>query len=315
MSNQTMLDVGSPASGYSSAVAWPAIFAGAVVAAASSLVLLILGSGLGLAIVSPWAMAGAGATTFAVSTAIWLIVIQWLSSGLGGYVTGRLRTRFVGVHPDEVYFRDTAHGLLTWAVATLLVAGLFGSTLSAIVDRSASAVTSVATGAAEVATSVVAEQVKDGTFMPSDYMIDTMFRPASPASLIGSPANVPPANADSLKAEATNIIAASIASGQVSDPDKAQLASIIAARTGMSPAEAQKRVDETAAALSEAKVKAQAVAESARKAGLLLALVTCLSLIIGAFIASVAAAFGGALRDDDNLSDARVFSQSVPPDR
>src|ERR1039457_7050591 len=85
-----------------SGVAWPAIIGGAFAAAALSLILLVLGSGLGLASVSPWPGSGASVTTFTIMTAIWLIVIQWLASGVGGYVTGRLRTKWVGLHTHEV---------------------------------------------------------------------------------------------------------------------------------------------------------------------------------------------------------------------
>ena len=95
-----------------SAASWPAIIAGAFVAASISLVLFVLGSGLGFAEISPWPGHGATATTFAVTTAIWLIVMQWVSSAAGGYITGRLRTRWHGTHTHEVFFRDTAHGLL-----------------------------------------------------------------------------------------------------------------------------------------------------------------------------------------------------------
>ena len=102
-----------------SAVSWPAIIAGAVVAAATSVLLLALGSGFGLASVSPWA-GGASPLTFTVMTAIWLIVMQWVASGLGGYLTGRLRTRWIGTHVHEVFFRDTAHGFLSWALATVI---------------------------------------------------------------------------------------------------------------------------------------------------------------------------------------------------
>ena len=94
-----------------SAVSWPAIMAGAFAIAATALILLALGSGLGLASVSPWYNSGPSATTFGVWAAIWLIGVQWFSAALGGYVTGRLRTKWVGVHTDEVYFRDTVHGL------------------------------------------------------------------------------------------------------------------------------------------------------------------------------------------------------------
>src|SRR5262245_60628885 len=105
---------------FSSAVSWPAILAGAFVAASVSLILIALGSGLGLASVSPWRGEGASATTFTVITAIWLIVIQWVASGLGGYVTGRLRTKWVRTHTHEVFFRDTAHGFVTWALSTVI---------------------------------------------------------------------------------------------------------------------------------------------------------------------------------------------------
>jgi hypothetical protein len=111
------------------AVSWPAIIAGAFVATAISLVLVVLGSGLGFAALSPWPGRGASAATFAVTSAIWLIVTQWISSAIGGYVAGRLRTRWVGTHTHEVFFRDTAHGLVTWAVASVLVASVLASSV------------------------------------------------------------------------------------------------------------------------------------------------------------------------------------------
>src|SRR5271154_6676358 len=122
-----------------SAASWPAIIAGAFVAASVSLVLFTLGSGLGFASISPWAGHGVSVKTFAVSTAIWLIVMQWVSSGFGGYITGRLRTRWVGTHVHEVFFRDTAHGLVTWAVATVLVAATLATSLVAGIEGGAHA--------------------------------------------------------------------------------------------------------------------------------------------------------------------------------
>lgn len=107
-----------------SSASWPAIIAGAFVATAVSLALFALGSGLGLAAISPWPGRGITATTFAVTTSIWLIVMQWVSSAIGGYITGRLRTRWVGTHTHEVFFRDTAHGLVMWAVATVMIAAI-----------------------------------------------------------------------------------------------------------------------------------------------------------------------------------------------
>ena len=117
----------------SSAVSWGAIIAGAFAAATLTFILMLLGSGLGLTMVSPWSNESASVTTFAVSTAIWLVIVQWLSSGLGGYLTGRLRTKWVGIHTDETFFRDTAHGFMAWALATLLVVFVLGSALSSAI--------------------------------------------------------------------------------------------------------------------------------------------------------------------------------------
>ena len=118
------MDAGSPTA--KSAVSWGSVIAGAFVAAASTVILVALGSGIGFASISPWPDRGASVTAFAVTTAIWLIVTQWVSAALGGYVAGRLRTRWMGTHPHEVFFRDTAHGFITWAVATILVVAVAG---------------------------------------------------------------------------------------------------------------------------------------------------------------------------------------------
>ena len=116
-----------------SAVSWGAIFAGAAAAAALSLILLLLGTGLGLSSVSPWANEGVGATTLGVSTILWLTFTQLAASAMGGYLAGRLRTKWLAVHTDEVYFRDTAHGFLAWAVATVGTAALLTSAVTSVV--------------------------------------------------------------------------------------------------------------------------------------------------------------------------------------
>ncbi|HEY4212973.1 MAG TPA: hypothetical protein VGM84_15945 [Steroidobacteraceae bacterium] len=131
-------DTGSAVESPVAAVSWPAIFAGAFVAAAVSIMLVALGSGLGIAAVMPWPTREPSATAFAVSTGIWLIVVQWLASALGGYVAGRLRTKWVGVHTHEVFFRDTAHGFVTWAVATVFVAAIAAAGASVVGAHAAS---------------------------------------------------------------------------------------------------------------------------------------------------------------------------------
>lgn len=136
----------TPVHNNTSAVAWSAVFAGAAATAALSLILLILGVGLGLSAVSPWAQTGVGAVTFGISTIVWLTVTQIIASGMGGYLAGRLRTRWSGVHTDEVYFRDTAHGFLSWGVATLVTAMLLTSAIGSIIGTSVDAGASVAAG-------------------------------------------------------------------------------------------------------------------------------------------------------------------------
>ena len=127
-----------------SAVSWAAVIAGAVAASALSLALLMLGAGIGLGSFSPWSNNNPSVTTFGILAAAWFIAVQLFASGVGGYLAGRLRTRWVNVHTDEVYFRDTAHGLLVWAVGAIISASL-----------STSGVVAVATDAAHIAASAV----------------------------------------------------------------------------------------------------------------------------------------------------------------
>lgn len=116
-----------------SAVEWAAIAGGALAAIGVSIILFTLGSGTGLAVARPWSFSASSPTTFGVAAAIGLIVTQWLASALGGYLTGRLRIKWVGIRTDEIFFRDTAHGFLAWALATVLMAALFSVLGSATV--------------------------------------------------------------------------------------------------------------------------------------------------------------------------------------
>ena len=157
-----------------SGTSWPAIIAGAFVATAVSLILLTLGSGLGFASISPWPSRGVSGTTFAVTAAIWLIVTQWVSASLGGYLAGRLRTRWIGTHTHEVFFRDTAHGLITWAVASVLVAATIASSIGAA---------GRAVGAAGHAAAEGASATAGATSPGSSYEIDRLLRAAD----VGAP--------------------------------------------------------------------------------------------------------------------------------
>jgi hypothetical protein len=280
-----------------SAISWSPIIAGAIVAVASSLVLLLMGSGLGLTMVSPWSRVGVSPTTFAVSTVIWLIVVQWLSSALGGFLTGRLRKRWAGVHPDEVFFRDTAHGLLAWALATVLVAGVLSSAASAVITAGAGAVASLATGTAQGAGQAATDKAPNGLGLPIEYYVDLMFR--APADLSsGAGAAAANQNATDPRTEASRILVMSLASDSLSATDRSYLAQLVSARTGRTTADAQQRVTDVLAQIDQAKAKAKETADTARKAGITTSLLMVLSLIIGAFVASAAAALGGRVRDE-----------------
>jgi hypothetical protein len=252
---------------------------------------MFLGSGLGLTMVSPWSNEGVSLTTFAVSTAVWLVIVQWVSAGVGGYLAGRLRTKWVGVHTDEVYFRDTAHGFLAWALATVLLAGVLGSALSAAVGAGVGAAANVASGAASGATEAAANATTD----PTAYFVDTLFRPSDPK------AAAPETDEGAAAAEASRILIAAATTGAMSDEDRAYLGQLVAARTGLADADAKARVDAVLARVEAAKAEAKQAADDARKASATFALIGALSLLIGAFIASAAAALGGRQRDDDEV--------------
>jgi hypothetical protein len=271
-----------------SAVSWPAIFAGAFVAAASSLALAALGSGLGLASVSAWPNSGVSATTFTVMTAIWLIVVQWLASGVGGYVAGRLRTKWATTHTHEVFFRDTAHGFITWAVATVLVAVVLTSAVGSGVHAAATVASGASQGAATAAAQSAPTTTSQGSPVIAPYNIDMLFR--SPR------ADSSAATADA-RAEAARILANGVVSADVPSEDRTYLTELVAARTGISVADAQKRVDAAIAQAKAAEVEARQAADAARKAASEASIYTALSMLVGALIACIAAALGGQRRD------------------
>lgn len=257
-----------------SAASWPAIIAGAIVAAAASLILVALGSGIGFASISPWPQHAVSITTFAITTAIWLIVTQWISAALGGYIAGRLRTRWIGTHTHEVFFRDTAHGLTSWAVATLLIAAVAAGTFMSAASTAGRAV--------EAASPV------------SAYIIDKLLRSPSAG---GATASVG-ATAAEARMEIAHIVANALATGGVADEDRAYLVEQVTARTGLSQAYAQARVDSFITAVNQAQMKAKADADAAKKAAAQASIYLALSMLIGAFIASVSAVLGGRIRDE-----------------
>ena len=247
-----------------SGLSWGAIFAGGLVATALTIMLLALGSGLGLSSLSvTGAAANPGVATFTALSAAWLVITQWLSSGLGGYLAGRLRAGSSGVIRDEVFFRDTAQGLVAWSLATVLVVGAALSGVGGLVGHGTAAVASAG-----------------GASGPAALALDELFLPEEPGS--------PEAPAD-VKATAGRLLASGVG-GRMDASTRSYLASVVAFRTGVSADAAATRVDGALAS-------AQSTARATKKAVADFALYTFFSMLVGAFIACVAGAIGGRQRD------------------
>jgi hypothetical protein len=267
-----------------SAVSWPAVVGGALVAATLSLIMLALGTGLGLSSVSPWSNSGVTAATLGSAAIVWLIIMQAISFGMGGYLSGRLRTKWVNVHSDEVYFRDTAHGFLVWALAVAITASALTSAATSMVSgtvQAAATALSAAGGAAGAST----------TTDPSGYYIDSLFRSDRPADA-GDPAT---------RAEVGRIFTVAMAKGDLPPADKTYVAHLISTRTGLSQADAEARVAAVSAeakrAAAEAEAAARDAADKARKAAAHLALWIFVALLVGAFCSTLSATIGGRQRD------------------
>ncbi|MDX3988218.1 MULTISPECIES: hypothetical protein [unclassified Achromobacter] len=276
-----------------SAVSWAAVFAGAVIAAALSLALFAGGTGLGFLSVSPWGDEGMSAPAVGISIIAWMLFTQIVSYGIGGYVAGRLRTKWVDVHSDEIYFRDTAHGFLVWALSAVVSAALLGSAIATLASGAAKAGASVAAGAGTAVTATAAAGASGGGMdRATDYFTDTLLRSDRPEAA---------GDRNAARTEVGRIVAMSLARGDMTPEDRDYVAKVVAAQTGQEPAVAQRRVEQTIAnakkAAEDAKQKAKEAADKARKAAAAFALWGFASMLIGAFVASLAATWGGKRRD------------------
>ncbi|MDY7540665.1 hypothetical protein RGU72_20640 [Undibacterium sp. 5I1] len=269
-----------------SGVSWAAILAGAMAAAALSLILLMLGAGLGLSTISPWSY---NASVMGISAIAWITFMQLAASGVGGYLAGRLRSKWSNVHDNEVYFRDTAHGFLAWAVASLVTVGLFASATQSILSD----VSNV--GASTVnATATTANNMKNTSV---DYFSDMLLRSDDGSVDINVSAG----------AEVGKILSMDIRSGTLSPNDRDYLSKMVSKRTGLNQIDAEKRVDiiytQFSKSVTDAKNTIKESADKARKAAANSALWMFVALLIGAFVASLAATFGGRQRDRAHLLD------------
>lgn len=260
------------------AISWSAAIAGAVAATAVTLILVALGSGIGLAIASPFS--GPSAGTMTAAGAIWLVLAQCAGFAAGGFIAGRLRTRISPLPTEETRFRDGANGFMAWAIGVVVATSVFAAATAFSVVLAARA---AGTATAGLVQGVAAVSQSDDV----GYFVDTLMR-----SNQGRPES---ANAEADRAQVTRIIARAIRDGRLSDDDKAYLSGLVASRTGVSPEDAQRRVDDV---VNRARESAKQAADTARKAGAYVAFWTFMSLLFGAVAATLAGMLGGELRDE-----------------
>jgi hypothetical protein len=284
----------SATSAGTSFVEWGAVLAGAFLAAAISFVLLTFGAAIGLSATSPWPNSGVSAKLIATLAVLWAMMQQIGAFMVGGYVAGRMRSRWHEPTQHEVEFRDGLHGGLVWAVGIVIGAAL------AMATAGAAAKTGIdVAGKAAGVTAL-------STTEPMDAVLDSMLRPTTVAQ--APSASTPPAAAtpapsalrtrstaassDETRSEMARILASAVASGALSDQNRAYLAQGVAQRSGLSQQEAERRVNEAFTAAREA-------ADKARKAAILTGFVTAASLIISVGAAWWAAIRGGQHRDNE----------------
>jgi hypothetical protein len=277
-----------------SAVSWGAVIAGAVIASAVSAMLVIGGSGLGFLSLSPWNNEGASATTLAVSSIIWLFITQIIAYALAGYIAGRLRTKWTDLSADEVYFRDTAHGFLVWAVSAVIGIALMASALASVVSGTAKAGASVVEAGVGAIVTTTGSAVQSNPHQSSlAYFTDILMRPDSRNIAVSPRADV--------REEASRILARSLMSGEVTQPDQEYMVELIAREAGVDKATALQRLTQVQQQAIQTTEKAEQfareAADTARKAAAQFALWAFASLLVGAFVASFSATIGGRSRD------------------
>lgn len=268
-------------------VCWGAIIAGAAVACASTLLLLTFAAGGGLTVVSPWEGEGLSSTTVSIVAGATMVFIAIIASGVGGYITGRMRHAWEDVHEHERFFRDTAHGLVTWALATLVSATvLAGAATHIAAGASAGSIPAAGAGAASASSSSMNDRY-------TDMLLRTNAGSGPQAQQIGvnAPQSSGQGGAGDSREEVSRLIApAMVRGGNVSAADRTYLVQVVSQRTGLPQADAEKRVNDT---ITQAKQAADAARKATAKAMMWLAA----SLLAGAFAGMLGAMEGGKLRN------------------
>jgi hypothetical protein len=269
-------------------VDWKSVIAGAIAASAIFGLLTTFGTALGLSLTSAHRGSGVSGTTLAIAAALWIVMVHVWSFVAGGYLAGRL-SDVPDLHPEEAEFRAGANGFMVWALGTAISLVFLAFVSGTIVRSTSAAVGQAASGVAQAASNLSAENVS--------YVSDALFRAqeASPAGV--QPAAGAQSRPDSaMVAEAGRIFTVGLAEGSLNSGDRSHLARLVARQTGMPEADAQRRVDETyarAKAMKDAaEQRVREAAEKARKQALVAAFLAAAASLAGLIAAAWAAGMG-----------------------
>jgi nucleoid DNA-binding protein len=254
----------------SSYVEWSAIFAGAILTSAIIVLMTAFGSAIGLSLVSPYH--GPSPIIFYIVLALWFTWITVSSFVAGGYVTGRMRRPIDGARPHEVHVRDGVHGLVVWALAVAIGTSLATLSISSAVTTLS--LSSAVKGSADLAKSG-ASSMPSGVASVADpigYSVDNLLRIDDSVSAAKSGLAGNSGTTETPRQEISRILVMSAANGSVSSDDRAFVARVVATRSGLAAADAEKRVDSIFAQVKAAADKTRDANETARKAGIILAL-------------------------------------------
>jgi len=282
-----------------SSVDWSAIIAGSVLAAALAFVLLTFGSGIGLSIAPPGPEEGVPILGYAVMAGVWLLAVQLVSFMAGSYLAGRLRLP-VGraspaerASPEEVDLRDGIHGLLVWALGTLVGAILLASGLSGAAQTAASAAGSAVENVASATSQVLPDDIN------AAYLSDTLLHNGDTAGQATGDGAAAGASAGSEpRAVVTRVIERAIVTGELPEVDRERLAELVANNTSLSTSAAEERVDTVTEDLRQLWEEATERAEAARGWGVMGAFLTTAALLVSAAASYLAATYGGRQADE-----------------
>jgi len=266
-------------------VQWGPIVAGALTAAALAFVLHSFAAAIGFAAgsTSPTWRDASFALWFA--SGLYLILAALASYGLGGYVAGRLRSSLTTpAAADEVEMRDGVHGLLVWALATLLTA-----VVAFAIVQSVTRLAAPSAGGSGPAASVGGENI-------IAYDLDRLFRAER------QPAE---SNLTYSRAEAARILLTAAGHSGVSSEDRGYLVRLVAARTGLAAPEAERRVDSVIGTARENITRA-------RRASIVLAFMAGAAALLGAVAAWFGATTAGRHRDGASIPSLASWSWLGP---